>query len=113
MGPEPVQIAPQHVEPSSVDGVNSARPLGTVGDEAGLLQDAEVLRDRGTADGQLPCELANGARVLDQALKDGAPRRVTKGVPGTALVSSHEPLVTSYPCFVYCRSAGPRRQRDG
>jgi hypothetical protein len=61
-----------------------------VDDEAGLLEDAEVLRDGGAADREVGRELAHRPRPAAEELEDLPPRRVAQRVQRMT-VSSHLP----------------------
>jgi hypothetical protein len=57
IGPEVLEPGAHLAEPLRVDLVEPSRPDRLVADEAGLLEDAQVLRHGRPADGQAACEL--------------------------------------------------------
>jgi hypothetical protein len=63
-----------------VKSVETAGALGAIGDQAGVLEQLQMPRDRGAADRQLVGELANGAIAGAQQLDDRPPVRVAEGV---------------------------------
>src|SRR4029078_3903756 len=71
--PEAFEVLAQLGERVSVDAVEVARPLATLADEAGVLEDAEVLRNGWAGDGQARRDLTDGARALARALENGPP----------------------------------------
>src|SRR6188474_3212430 len=71
--PEALEVLAQLGERVSVDAVEVARPLATLADEAGVLEDAEVLRNGWAGDGQARGDLTDGARALAKALENGPP----------------------------------------
>jgi hypothetical protein len=77
--PERVEVRPQVGDRLRVDLVDAPRADLAVDDEAGVLEDLEVLRDRRPADRQLAGELADRPRPLHQALEDGLAGRVAEG----------------------------------
>ena len=86
---------PQPVDPgvgrdaAGVQPVDALGPDGGVGDEAGVLQHAQVLRDGRPTHGQACGELADRLRPLRDQLQDAATRRVAEGVEDRS-VSRHE-----------------------
>src|SRR6185503_6136281 len=60
--PEALEVLAQLGERVAVDAVVMARALGAVADEPGLLEHAEMLRDRGTRDVQATRELDDRLR---------------------------------------------------
>src|SRR5207253_8482212 len=70
--------------------LHDALPI-SIGHEARLLQHAQVLGDRGAADGKVAGDLADRQRTVDQALEDRPPRRVAERVELRLLVSVHLP----------------------
>ena len=71
--PEALEVLAQLGERVSVDAVEVARPLAALADEAGLLEDAEVLRNGWAGDGQAERDLTDGARAFAKALENGPP----------------------------------------
>src|SRR4029079_16862510 len=71
--PEALEVLAQVGARVSVDAVEVARPLATLADEAGMLEDAEVLRNGWAGDGQARGDLTDGARALAKALANGPP----------------------------------------
>ena len=58
------------------NAVDAARAARFVGDQAGVFQDLQVLRDGGAADRQLGGERADGAGLGGDALEHGAARGI-------------------------------------
>ena len=56
------------------------RPLAPVSDEAGVPQDAQVLRDGRSAHGKLGCELTHRPGAAAKELEDLPPRRIAERV---------------------------------
>ena len=77
--PEPVQVRAQRREAAGVQPVDTLGPDGGIGDEAGVLEHAQVLRDGGAAHGQAGRELADGVRPFRDELEDAAPRGIGEG----------------------------------
>ncbi len=67
-----------------------AGAVSAMGDEPGLLEDAQVLGDRGAAHGQIAGEVSDRARPRPQQLEDLPPGRVAQRVEGVC-VSNHLP----------------------
>ena len=67
----------------------AARAGGPIHDEFGQFQDAQVLGDRGAADGQTARDLAYGQGAGKQALEDGTAGSIAEGVELGHLVSTH------------------------
>ena len=88
--PEVVEIPLQRTESIRVHLVDAAGTGPMVGDQSGVLQHLQMLRDGRTADGQLVRELTNRARTLGQALEDRPPGGIAEGGPTIRLVSLHE-----------------------
>src|SRR5262245_55746841 len=57
--PEAVEVVAHGFETSRLQAVDAARPDRGVDDEAGVLENTEVLRDRRTRDGELRGERAD------------------------------------------------------
>ncbi len=64
------------------EGVEVARAARRVLNEPGVGEHAQVLADRGAADGQPARELADGQRTLAQALDDAPAHGIAEGVEG-------------------------------
>src|SRR3954447_15127194 len=90
--PEGVEVGAQVGQCLRVRLVEAARADLAVDDEPGVLQDLEVLRDRGTADRELAGELADRAGPRDKALEDRLSRGIAKGGHGSSYVRHGEPL---------------------
>jgi hypothetical protein len=90
--PEAVEIGAQGGKPSRVELIYAACSIGVVVDESRTLEHFEVLRHRGSADGQLTRQLPDCARSVRQAFDDRASGAVRHRHPGViVLVSGHEP----------------------
>ena len=87
--PEVIEVLAKGFERVGIEGVDAARAVGAIGHEPSVLEDAEMLRDRGTADGELARELPDGQRTLQQARQDRPARAVTQGVELRMFVSNH------------------------
>ena len=87
MGPELVEVVAQRCEACWIELVEPAIPGRAVRDEVCVLEDTEVLRDRRSADGEPPCEIADRERSIDQAEEDGSPGGFAEGVELRVLVS--------------------------
>lgn len=79
-----------------MEPVEPPRAFGAVGDEAGLLEQAQMARDRGAADRQCVGELLDRAVTGAQQLEDRAPLGVAERVEGVAVegLESDRPMVT-------------------
>jgi hypothetical protein len=64
------------VESLGIELVQAARAGRAVHNQLGSLQDAQVLGDRGAADGQIARDFADGEGAGQQPFEDGAPDRV-------------------------------------
>jgi hypothetical protein len=89
MGPEPVEIGAQRFQPGGVYGVNATSAFGSVGDKTGALEHPQVLRDRRAADWKVASQLAHGAWIGHEPLKDGATGAIAQGIPWIHSVSHH------------------------
>ena len=87
--PEVVEVLAQRFEGIGIEGVDAARPVGPIHDQPGVLQHAEVLRDRRPADGEITRQLADGSRPVDQAREDPAAGRIAERVELRVMVSVH------------------------
>ena len=67
-----------------MESVDATGALGLLDDEAGLLEQPQVPRDRRAADGQGLRELADRPAVAREELDDGAPMRVPEGIERVA-----------------------------
>src|SRR4051812_9612814 len=76
--PEGVEVGPQVGQCLRVHLVEAAGADLAVGHQPGVLQDLEVLRDRGAADRELAGELADRPGPRDEALEDRLPRGVAQ-----------------------------------
>jgi hypothetical protein len=80
----------ERLEADGIELVDPPRADGLVGDQARLLEHAEVLRDCGAADGEPTGEHPNGLRPGEQSLDDRAARGIAEGMELQRLVSLHE-----------------------
>src|SRR3954471_3561566 len=72
--PERVEVGAQVGQCLRIHLVEAAGADLAVDDQAGVLEDLQVLRDRGAADRELAGQLADRARPGDEALEDGPSR---------------------------------------
>jgi hypothetical protein len=86
--PEPVEVRAELAQPVGVEPVDAARADLPLGHEPGLLQYPQVLRDGRPADGELTCELADGAGARLQELEDPPASRIAERIHRTC-VSHH------------------------
>ena len=70
--PRPRRSTADRLDALGAQRVDVARPLGLVADQAGLLEQAQVPRDRGPADRQLVGDLLHRPRALPEDLEDRA-----------------------------------------
>jgi len=80
-------LVPESVDPGAelddsvpVQLVQVPRPHSLVGDETSALEDAQMLRDRGPAHGELGCELADGPGPAAKELEYLSPSRIAERV---------------------------------
>src|SRR3954454_22718283 len=76
--PEGVEVGAQVGQCLRVHLVEPARADLAVDDQPGVLEDLQVLRDRGAADRELAGQLADRARPGDEALEDGLSRGIAE-----------------------------------
>ena len=62
------------------DPVWTQRPGGSIAERAALLQHAQMLRDRRTADRQLPGQFVHGHRPSSKLLKNRHARGIAQGI---------------------------------
>jgi len=67
--PKPVEVGPELGEAVGVQAVDATVTGGLVDDQPRFLQDLEVLRDGGPADGQAAGELPDRARAIGKPLE--------------------------------------------
>ena len=91
--PKPLEVCAERVEACRIQAVNAPRTNGMVHYQSGVLQHAEMLRDRRTADRKLAGDLHDGARTLRDALENGAASRIAECRPRIQLV---RPRTVSY-----------------
>jgi hypothetical protein len=89
--PELVEPGAHGAQPLRIDGVDAARPILAVADQAGVLQHLQVLRDRGPADRQARGDLAHRARPGRQPLQHPAAGGIGQGGEGGVVVSHDLP----------------------
>src|SRR5262245_24115306 len=68
--PELIQVLSQGVEALDLEGVEAPGPLCRVRHELRILEHAEMLRDRGPADRELPGELPDCERTVREPGQD-------------------------------------------
>src|SRR5436190_510364 len=73
--PEALQELAELFEPFGAGPVEAPGPFAAFGHETGLLEYAEVLRDRGAGDIESRCDLARGQLALADELEDLAAER--------------------------------------
>jgi len=69
--------------------VQPARTGGVIGDEVGLLENSQVLRDGRAADGKSVGQFADGQRAGEEAVQNGPPGGIAESIELGRLVSSH------------------------
>src|SRR5436190_12851566 len=87
--PELVEVLAQGCEGLGIELVDPPVPLGAVDHQIGVLEDAQMLRDRRAADGEIRRQLADGKRALTQLGEDRPASGVADGVELGLLVSVH------------------------
>ena len=87
--PERVQLGAHLAQAVVVDPVDAPGAGALVQDEARVLEDLEVLGDRGPGHGQGVGELTHRAGSRREPGEDGPPRPVTQRSPAINRVSSH------------------------
>jgi len=80
VGPHLVKVGAQPGYSFGIQAVEPARSGLAVGDQPGVLQDAQVLRDGWTAHGQRASQLVYGSRPVRELLKDGHARGIAQSV---------------------------------
>src|ERR671935_1945291 len=78
--PEVVEVVAKLADSVRIEPVEPPRAVSTLRHEPRLLEDAQMLRDRGPADRQLRRNLAHRERLRPQALEDLSARRVTERI---------------------------------
>src|SRR4051794_26803098 len=68
--PEAIEIGAEGLDPSGVQFVEASVAGGTTDDQARVLQDPQMLRDRRRADRKIARELAARQRAVQQPLED-------------------------------------------
>src|SRR6185437_6548620 len=87
--PELVQVDAKSGDAVRVELVDAACAGCSIDDQPGVLEHFEVLRDRRSADRQLPRQIADGPGVIAEAFEDRSPRRITEGRQSAYIVSHH------------------------
>ena len=80
LGPHPVEVRTQPGHALGMQLVEAPRSGFAVGDQPGILEHTEVLRDRGTADRQRLRQLVDGNRTAREFLKDRHAGSIAQGV---------------------------------
>src|SRR5579863_2704069 len=88
-GPHLVKVSAKAGDALGMERVETARAVAGVEDEAGMLEDLEVLRDGGTRDGEMTRELVDGEGAGSELLKDGHARGVGEGIESGFEVGIH------------------------
>jgi hypothetical protein len=73
LGPEDLEGRPELGDRLRARAVESLRAVASLGDEAGLFQDAKVLRDRGPGDVEATRDVADGELLARDEAEDLAP----------------------------------------
>ncbi len=90
LSPEPIEVVAERIDAGRVQLVDSPITLGTIDDQMRVLQDPQVLRNRGTADRKAARELAHRLRSLEQAFENRPPGRIAQRIQLlTMFVSNH------------------------
>jgi hypothetical protein len=79
--PEPVELPAQRGQAGGVDAIDAPGADRVVDDKARLLQQLEVLGNRGPADGKVIRKLAYSPRAGGDEFQDCPPRGVGQGAP--------------------------------
>src|SRR5215208_1229906 len=78
--PEIVEVVAELAQPVRIEPVEASRSLAALRHEPSLLQDAQVLRDRGAADRQLVRDLPDRPRARAQLLEDRPPGAIAQRI---------------------------------
>jgi hypothetical protein len=89
VSPKAIEVAPKRGDALGIDGIKPPVPVLLRHNQPCLFEDAEVLRNRGTAHRKVAGQLADGDRPVYEALEDGASSRITQRVELPILVSNH------------------------
>ena len=89
MSPDPIEVIAQRLEPVGVEGIDPLGALRLIHHQVGVLEDAQMLRDRRPADRKMPRELADRHRLVHQPREDGAAGGVAESIELRFLVSNH------------------------
>ena len=89
MVPEPFEIRAQRIDAGGIDLVDAPVADGAIDDQAGALENPEVLRDGGPADRKVARELADRHRAAQQPLDNRPPGGVAERVHLGMWVSVH------------------------
>jgi hypothetical protein len=79
LGPEDLQVTPELGDGLRSGAIEALRAVSPFGDQAGLLQDAEVLGDRRPRDVEAAGNVADGELLARDEAEDLAAARLTKG----------------------------------
>ena len=79
-GPEPIKIGTQSVDAGGIQRIEPSVSCRAIDDQMRVLQDAQVLRNRRTADRKAARELADRPRALQQTLENRQPGRIAEGI---------------------------------
>lgn len=80
LGPHLVEVSTQACYAFGIQLVKAASSGLAVGDQAGVLEDAEMLGDGGAADREGASEFVNGGGAVGEFLKDGHAGSIAEGV---------------------------------
>jgi hypothetical protein len=88
--PEPVDPVAENCDACGIELVQVPRSVAPMRDEADVLENAQVLRDRGPAHGQIGSEIADRPRPRLELLEDVTSRGVAQRIERVS-VSNHLP----------------------
>jgi len=89
VGPELVEELAQCLQAVRLDGIDAPRAVHAIGDEAGVLENPQMLRNCRPADGKRLGQFADRKRTLAQLDQDRPAGRVAQGVELRVMVSNH------------------------
>jgi len=89
LAPVPIEVRAQGVERVGVERVHPPTSFGAVHDEAGVFEDAEMLRNCRSAHRKVASQLTDRQRAVGEPRDDRAPGRVAERVELGIVVSSH------------------------
>jgi hypothetical protein len=88
--PEAVEVRSQRLYASRIELVEPTVAVGSVDHQVGVLENAEVLRNRGAADREAPSQFAHRLRSLQEPFEDRSSGRISQSIELTVvMVSNH------------------------